>query len=336
MRRIRIAQIGTSRYSHGSEIFGSLKKQSALFDIAGYTLPQGERELCPERTAVFDGYRELSLQEILENPSIEAVTIETEEPYLTGYAQLAAEHGKHIHMEKPGGTDLAEFERLIATVKAQGTVFHTGYMYRYNPVIQQLLAQVRQGEFGQILRVEAQMDCHHTKEMRQWLEKFPGGMLFFLGCHLLDLVLQIQGVPQAVLPLSYSTGLDGLHSRDVGMALLQYPTGLSLIHTSAVDVGGYAMRRLVITGTKATAAVQPLEMLTPGGMYTDWCIYRNAADWSNRGEQHRSAEFDRYDGMMAAFAGYIAGDTANPYSPDYELQLYRLLQRCCRKGGEEK
>ena len=43
--------------------------------------------------------------------------METDEIYCTKYALLAAKAGKHIHMEKPGGLELADFEELIATVK---------------------------------------------------------------------------------------------------------------------------------------------------------------------------------------------------------------------------
>ena len=45
MRKIRVAQIGTSRYSHGNDIFSTLVKHPEVFDIAGFALPEGEKEL---------------------------------------------------------------------------------------------------------------------------------------------------------------------------------------------------------------------------------------------------------------------------------------------------
>ena len=73
----------------------------------------------------------MTLDEILNDPTIDAVTVETEEKYLTKYAYLAALKNKHIHMEKPGGTNLDEFEKLTNTIKDKGIVFHICYMYRY-------------------------------------------------------------------------------------------------------------------------------------------------------------------------------------------------------------
>ena len=153
MKRIRIAQIGTSLNSHGQSIFSSLKKQKELFDIAGFALPENEREKFPQRMGVFEGFRELTVDEILNDPEIEAVAVETEEIYLTKYAIPAARHKKHIHMEKPGGTEPSEFEKLISLVKENQLVLSTGYMYRFNPYISQLIEQVKRGELGKIISV---------------------------------------------------------------------------------------------------------------------------------------------------------------------------------------
>lgn len=44
MRKIRIAQIGTSFNSHGSDIFSCLKKQKDIFEVVGYAFPENERK----------------------------------------------------------------------------------------------------------------------------------------------------------------------------------------------------------------------------------------------------------------------------------------------------
>ena len=87
MKKIKIAQIGTSTNSHGNDIFNNLKRNSDLFEIVGYTLPENEREKFPERMADFEGYREMTVDEILKDPEIEAVTVETEEIYTTKYGK---------------------------------------------------------------------------------------------------------------------------------------------------------------------------------------------------------------------------------------------------------
>ena len=57
MRKIRIAQIGTSINSHGEAIRKSLCKQNDLFEFVGYALPENEREKVPAQAAKFEGLR---------------------------------------------------------------------------------------------------------------------------------------------------------------------------------------------------------------------------------------------------------------------------------------
>ncbi len=328
MRKIKIAQIGISRYSHGWNTFDSLKKQSDIFEIVGYVLPENEREKFPEKMVTLEGYKELSLDEALNNPEIEAVFIETEEVYLTKYAIMAANAKKHIHLEKPGGWVLSEFEELIEVVKRNKTVLHTGYMYRYNPLIGKTIEEVKNGEFGDIISIEAQMNCLHPVEMRQWLSEIPGGMMFFLGCHLIDLVLQIQGQPERIIPMNKCSNKDGVVSKDFGMAVFEYENGITTIKTCACEVGGFNRRQLVITGTKKTAEIKPLEIIAGSNQYTDVTTYTGDA-WVNDGEKTRSELYNRYDVMLKSFAEMAVGEKVNPYSLDYELELYKTILKCC-------
>ncbi|MBQ8815464.1 MAG: Gfo/Idh/MocA family oxidoreductase [Lachnospiraceae bacterium] len=333
--KIKIAQIGVSKHSHGRQIFDSLKKQEDIFEIVGYALPENEREKFPKQVSCFDGCREMTVEEILNDPEIRAVTIETEEIYLTKYAILAAKHGKHVHMEKPGSPDMENFQRLIETARHNKTVLHIGYMYRYNPCVTQLMEQVKTGELGEIISVEAQMNCIHPAETRQWLSAFPGGMMFFLGCHLVDLILQLQGMPERIIPLNKCSGVDGVTSEDFGMAVLEYQNGVSFAKTSAVETGGFARRQLVVSGTKKTVELKPLEMTMENGsplVYTQKTEYESSV-WKDMGERLRTEPFDRYDAMMAAFATMARGERENPYTYDYELELFKTVLACC--GGEK-
>lgn len=327
MKKIKIAQIGTSQNGHGSLIWRSLLKQSDIFEVVGYAFPENEREKFPMHAERFEGYREMTLEEIWNDPEIESVAVETEEIYLTKYAIMAAKAGKHIHMEKPGGVGLAEFRELIDTVKTKGLVFSTGYMYRFNPKIQEAIEKIKQGELGKIYAIEAHMDCKHPPQLREWLKGFPGGMLFYLGCHLIDLIYQIQGEPTEVIPLSCSTGFDGVSSEDYGMVAFKYPSGVSFAKTCATECGGFLRRQLVICGERGTIEIKPLEVLVDDGLYTV-SNESYSSNWHKPWSTSQSEVYDRYDGMMRNFAQMVRG-AENPYSYDYELGLYELLLKSC-------
>ena len=331
MKKIRIAQIGMNEYSHSTQIFGSIAKQTDLFDVAGYVLPENERERLPQKLDVLKGYPELTLEEVLSDPSIEAVTVETDEVNLTKYATLAAKAGKHIHMEKPGGAVLEEFETLIGIMRQTGKVFHTGYMYRYNPFVIELMQKIKNGELGDIISVEAQMNCIHPAALREWLRGLPGGMMFYLGCHLVDLVLQIRGTPERILPFCKSSGIDGVVSEDFCMALFEYENSVSFVKTTACEIGGYDRRQLVVTGTKGMVEIKPFEIITGHTEISCAKTEYTSTSWRDRGVHTQAEPFDRYDAMIRAFAAYVAGEKENPYTLSYELELYRTLLRCCGK-----
>lgn len=65
------------------------------------------------------------------------------------------------------------------------------------------------------------------------------------------------------------------------------------------------------------------------GQFAESRLYRNPENWLDRGEKHVSARFDRYDGMLRAFAEYVSGSRQNPYTLDYELELYKTVLQCC-------
>lgn len=332
MRKIRIAQLGMNRYSHAPEIFHTLSIHPEIFDLVGYALVEDEKDTCKDKLKWFEGYPELTLEEILDDPTIEAVAVETDESHLLKYAQLAAEHGKHIHMEKPGSQSLENFEKLIEAVRASGKVLHTGYMYRYNPYISEAITRVKDGELGDIYSVEAHMSRLDDTKCREWLSSFKGGMMFYLGCHLVDLVLQLQGLPEEVIPFNTSTGIDGINAEDLGFAVLKYPHAVSVIRMGGTELGGFNRRQLVICGSRETLEIRPLECIVPSDKnfmnYTEKYIVRREAGKEVLTHE-KSEPFQRYEAMLLAFAEMVRGERENPYTLDYELELFKTILKCC-------
>ena len=337
MKKIRIAQIGTSEYSHGHPVFRTLVECTEVFEIVGYALPENEREKFPKQAAAFDGYREMTVEEILADETIDAVVVETEEIYLTKYAKMVVDAKKHLHMEKPGGLSMPDFLEMVNTAEKNGTVFHTGYMYRYNPVIAPLFEKIDKGELGDIVGVEAQMSCVHDDNFRAWQSTFPGcGMMYFLGCHLIDLVYRIQGEPKAVHSFFKCSGKGGIQAPDYTMAVLEYENGASFIKTTDVECGGFLRRQLVVTGTKGTVVVEPLERVFEGDLLTTGHRTVTGEDWSSEGETVVSEPYHRYKAMMLGFASYVRGERKNPYGYEYERNLYKLLHRVCGLDKTDK
>ncbi len=334
MKRIKTVQIGTE-HDHAASVFRSLLRFPERFEVVGYVLPEGETLREPE---TYKGHPCLTLEEALALPDLGAAVIETREEDLTEYACLFASRGIAVHMDKPGGIDPVRFDALIAAVKERHSVLHLGYMYRYNPAVLALKEAIAAGKLGKILAVEAQMNCMHTPEKRRWLGRFPGGEMFYLGCHLVDLVYSILGEPTEVIPLNAATGADGVEATDFAMAVLRYPFGTSFVKSSAIEPGGYMRRQLVVTGTLGSVQFLPFESpLREGDANIQTAVRtvtENIFDWFTDGETVQTPIFNRYDDMIKAFHAYATEEKQNPFTPDYERRLYHLLLKCC--GAREE
>ena len=332
MRKIKIAQIGINYLSHSVHIFDTLKWNPDVFELVGYCLVEDERSLGYSKLKHMEGYPELTLEEILNDPTIEAVTVETDEIHLNKYAIMAAEAGKHIHMEKPGSQDLESFTKLINTVKRTGKLLHLGYMYRYHPYVAEAIRRARAGEFGHIYSVEALMGRLDDHTERAWLSTFRGGMMFYLGCHLIDIVVQLQGLPESVVPLNCATGIGGVEAEDMGFAVLRYPNAVSQVRMAATELGGVKRRQLVICGEKETLEINPLEMTVKGPHYLVRADQRHVT-LNEEGKQQWVEEslepFPRYEQMLLSFAAMVRGEMENPWTPEYELELFKVILRCC-------
>lgn len=333
MRKIKVVQIGLA-HDH-APVFAEIKRMSEYFEILGYVLPESDKEYM-KRVGSYDhmmslvsGYPEYSVEEALSLDGLDAVIVETEELTSVKYAQMAADKGLHIHLDKPGSADHDEFVRLAETQRKNGKTLHLGYMYRFNPAVVRTLERIKNGEIGDVVCVEAHMDCKHVPSKRQWLEQFPGGMMFFLGCHLVDLVYMIMGEPEEIVPLNASTGSDGVTSQDYGFALFKYKTGVSFAKSSANENGGFMRRQLIVSGTKGTVRIMPIEEFCEGGQKTEWYEVGECADWSQKGEFFESEPYGRYDAMFRDFAEIVCGEHENSFDYDYEINLHRLVLAAC-------
>lgn len=331
MKRIKIAQIGIY-HDHARLVMSAILANSDIFDFIGYCVEDSEEmeHEIPKLPEIvkkqFPNVPVLTLEEILNCKGLEAVVVESREKDLVKYATMAANIGLAVHMDKPGGEKLSDFEKLIDIVKAKKLVFSLGYMYRQNKSVTKLYYLIDKGELGEILYVETHMNTLHDTEKRRWMCNFKGGMMFFLGCHLIDIIYRIMGEPTEIMPLNTTTAMDGVNTEDYGFALFKYPTGISFAKTCDAEIGGFNRRQIVVAGTKGTVEIRPIE-ICDGCSKVGSKLY-----FTKAGENTQEIDYEpveRYAPMLLDFAQYIRGEKQNIYTPDYELSLYKLVLRAC-------
>ena len=322
MKKIKIGQIGIG-HNHGEPKMMAVRKFPELFEVVGYA---EENERWIEKRGNNEGYRGLSrmsVEEIIARS--DAVLLESDVWDLTKYAKMCVDAGKHVHMDKPASGTLEEYKYVLDTAKEKGLVVQLGYMYRYNPAVLQCLQHIKNGDLGEIYSINAEMSTYHTEEYKRWLTNFGGGIMYILGSHLVDLIVYMMGEPKRIVPFLKRTGLDGVDLEDNNLAVLEYGKALCRIFVSSVEVNGFGRRQLVVSGSRGTVDICPLEKPT----------VMTYADTAMNGPTYESCmetvRFDldatdcRYDDMMKDFYAYVQKTKENPFTYEHDYLVQRVL-----------
>ena len=322
MNRIKIGQIGIG-HNHGEAKMKAVRKFPELFEVVGYA---EENEKWIERRGAkvgYEGLPRLSVEEVIARS--DAILVESDVWDLTKYAQMCIDAGKHIHMDKPAGGTLEEYERLLNDAKSKDLVVQMGYMYRYNPAVMKCFEHVKNGDLGEIYSINAEMSTFHKPQYKQWLTNFGGGIMYILGSHLVDLVVYMMGEPKKITTFLKHTGADGIDFEDNNLAVLEYDKALARIFVSSVEVNGFGRRQLVVAGSRGTVNICPLErpmIMT----YSDTSIAEyGCVDKKIVIPCEDNTADGRYDDMMQDFYAYIKGTKENPFTYEHDLLVQKVL-----------
>jgi predicted dehydrogenase len=171
-----------------------------------------------------------SVDELLTQP-IDLVVIATPNPSHHPIAKQCLKAGRHVVVDKPFTTTVAEAEELLHLGREQRRVISAYQNRRYTGdfvTLQQLFVA---GVFGRVASFEAHCDRFRPAlKPGAWREQpHPGsGVWFDLGPHLLDQALLLFGTPQAV-SADIRIERDGAAIDDAFDVTLHYPQMRALL-----------------------------------------------------------------------------------------------------------
>ncbi|MDO7883986.1 Gfo/Idh/MocA family oxidoreductase [Hymenobacter cheonanensis] len=179
-----------------------------------------------------------STEALLANPAIELVVVNTPNDTHYDLARQALLAGKHVLVEKPVATTVAQWQELGALARQQGRQLLAYQNRRWDTDFGAVRRVVESGQLGRLIEVHFRFDRFrpvlHTKVFKE--DGRPGsGLLFDLGPHLLDQVISLFGKP-----LSFEKTLGsyrhGSQVPDFFDFHLHYPKGLNVWVTSSLLV----------------------------------------------------------------------------------------------------
>jgi phthalate 4,5-cis-dihydrodiol dehydrogenase len=127
---------------------------------------------------------------------VDAVWVATPNACHADHTVVAAEHGKHIIVEKPMAITLDEADRMIAAAERNGVKLVQGHSKIYGPAIRKIREIVCSGRLGPVIQIS-------TWNFNDWLQRprlasevdtgSGGGVCFRQGPHQVDIVRYLGG-----------------------------------------------------------------------------------------------------------------------------------------------
>ena len=249
-----------------------------------------------------------SIDELCADPDVQAVSVNTGDPYHVEPFVATVRAGKHVLVEKPVANTVEQIaEMAAAAADADPTLkLAAGYILRFNPVFEAVHELCRSGRLGQVYYLEGdyvhnlvnqaeQTDTHTGVNWYLQMEKpMVGG-----GSHPLDLLRWFVGA-EVIEVAGYSTGVafPQMVEDDCQVALFRF------------DNGAVA---------KVAAVYGPRSEMVP---------FYNLRVYGTRGTVERAIlalardEADRHPAFVPIQAERVSG---HPYAPEVEDWLRAIL-----------
>jgi predicted dehydrogenase len=192
------------------------------------------------------------IEELLEDPELDAVVIATHVPSHAPLALRALAAGKHCFVEKPLAYSVAEADQVVAAAREAGRVLMVGHLLEYHPGVEKLKEVAASGELG---------DVHYLYSNRLNLGKLrpDENALWSLGAHDVSVLLHLADgeEPSECEARGESYMQPGIE--DVVFCYLRFPSGLAAhLHLSWLDP--HKERRFTVVGSKKMATFDDMEI----------------------------------------------------------------------------
>jgi predicted dehydrogenase len=121
----------------------------------------------------------------------DAVIVATLNASLTPVAMACVRAGKHVLIEKPVATSVAEIDQLCALAGKSGVQVRAGYNHRFHPAVQKARQCFESGALGSLMFIRGRYGhggrVGYDREWRADPCQSGGGELIDQGVHLIDL-----------------------------------------------------------------------------------------------------------------------------------------------------
>jgi len=168
----------------------------------------------------------MSSKEVLERDDVHGLVVEPWTYEMVDTSIRALEAGKSVLVEKPGGSNPSDLQRLADAEKSSSGVVQVGYNFRFSPMVDLAREILSSGILGKVVQAQVHAAGPAGDATNRWfnLPDDIGGCFWEDGCHIMDIIIDLFGVPNGVTAriskFSSVSGEDSLE--DAAVTALEY------------------------------------------------------------------------------------------------------------------
>jgi predicted dehydrogenase len=249
-KRLRLGLSGCGSFS---VVDASAVKKSQMAElITCFDVAPENRRRCSEK---FGCDQEQSYEDLVKRGDIDGVLLVSPNAVHREQAVLAAQHGKHVFVEKPIANTMDDGKKMIESCQKAGVVLMVGHYLRRNAGIRKVKELIEGGAIGKPVMVEANASSRQGFELTpnqfRWYGNdsgCPGGALLTIGIHYVDVFNYLFGPIKSVFA-TFNKLYIPAEVEDVATTVCQFESGiLGYLGSSFVSPRTH---RLSIYGTEA-------------------------------------------------------------------------------------
>ena len=221
--------------------------------------------------------------------------------------------------------DLENLKGILNEATRRKRVVQMGYQWRYLSGMRQAIEAARQGWLGDVYLLRSTIDKPIPPAERDQLGRFRGGMMFELGCHIIDRAVDLFGAPKKVIGILRQDSSYHDKLADNTLAILEYDRAMAEIHVAAMHPHGDQYRTFEIFGANGAATLRPFN----GKLAVD---LKNAAGSYKAGRQlvePQEQPAPTFAPDLIEMHRTIREGVSPSYSVDHDLTTQEALLRAC-------
>ena len=281
-----------------------------------------------------------SLDDVLGDPSVEAVLVITPANTHRDVAIRCAQAGKHVLLEKPLEITTQRAEQLVSACRDAGVKLGVVLQHRFRPAGMKLAALLQAGELGSIIGCSTVIRLwrpqgYYDEPGRGTFARDGGGVLISQGIHTLDLMLSLAGPIAEVTGYSTTTPVHRMETEDMVCAAARFANGaFGTIDATTAAYPGF-LERIELACEKGTAVLAGTLLLV---QFQDGRRIEMESDKSAGGTGADPMDFphDYHRAVMADFIDSIQTGREPKVTGEEALRVHRLIDALLETGRAGK